>query len=917
MSKKSQDQTAGLLKKKISELTLADIEQLEKPLGTSTRPFPMWGPQRVEQDGRSDIEVGLSVIANDSQPLRVFSERSYEEVVAMAYADMPVPSMLDLFMEGLERRADPILRQKDLLEGKIPQNENFNRTQMMLGDPGHGKSFMGALMGRLRAKGSIEVFDCGGKNMNDLLFEMVLDFGGGDALPKAIDKRLMAGTLEPLSLGLLKDLPHGTVSVVDGEVVGIDWPKLKTASAADAEASYAILKKISEVEGLDKQGGNALGMNSQFGPLVRAFLENREIVLDEYNKSKEGSDNALQTVIQFLIGEIRECTVENPLKNKDATSGPSSFTFKREDMGTGFFVTFTGNKTEDGLTTRSLNRSVYDRLKPDTLPDPDIIDWQHRICQMMVGLPVSTLYLTFQEHADADPDAFGEWLMWLRETKARIEGAPVPELQRTLLTNWKNVVNATDKLARFYDLWAAMTDANKITMNGNADLIEEVDEEYSKKEAMSFRRIKQHLEEAIPLRPRMQPQDAPVAFEKGNWSKPPALSERVEENAALNFGSRLVEYIEAMVYKKSGAVGKDKLYKKLSAALEKTGLRDITLAEAARSGQRSVEEDLNISAFADRDLTKQAQLARTIFCDYLRQIDPEIQATDDQIVTVRKVLGAIEHVKSQDVAAENRLFIANRDHESIGAGEILAEAYVADMVTYELEKRDGIDFSLDDLIGHDDFMASLALPTVGASNLTAIWDKNIRRLSMQSDEMTDPSNDNGGAASGPDMLDHDEALRIAENSSELGLATTTLTVRDEGSNQPVTVHIVHNSQRGKTLVVGEKVPSKLLAAFNEAGITHVDRADRNAKARIEAALGELTRSMPPATREKLKNAFIYRHAPNQQLDEDENGQEIVARPHMPENIGDASIGLADLMADREMTVNWNKYVLRAGAGRRP
>src|SRR5690606_35167345 len=408
-------------------------------------------------------------------------------------------------------------------------------------------------------------------------------------------------------------LPKGVVSTdKDGNIQSIDWAALKTAGTEEVESAFNTLKKVSTVEGLDNAGGNALGMNSQYGPLIRAFIENREIVLDEYNKSREGSDNALQTVIQFLIGELRECTVDNPLKNKDNTSGPSSFTFKRDDMGAGFFVTFTGNKTEDGTTTRSLNKSVYDRLKPDTLPDPDVIDWQHRICQMMVGLPVSTLYNTFQEQADKDPEAFGEWLMWLRQTKAKVEGTPVPELQETLLSNWQNVVQASEKLAQFYDRWAGMTDAEKIITNGNADLIEEVDEEYTKKEGMSFRRIKQHLEEAIPIRARMEPVDSPVKLDMKSWDKTPQLSERVEENASLHFGSRLVEFIERMAYEKSGAVGKNRLYTKLVKAMEEYGLRDISLQEGARSQQKSVEEALNISAFADKDIHKQAAMARKI-----------------------------------------------------------------------------------------------------------------------------------------------------------------------------------------------------------------------------------------------------------------------------------------------------------------
>lgn len=894
--KKTNNKTEALLNKKIKDLTVDDFAQLEKPLGTSSRPFPMWGPQRVEHNGRSDIETVLSFIASDASPLMVFSERPYEEVVALAYCDMPVPSMLPIFKDGLERRSDPLIRQKDIVEGRQPQNENFNRTQMMIGDPGHGKSFLGAMQGRLRSKSSVEIYDCGGKNMNDLLFEMVLDFGAGDALPKAIDKRLKAGALEDISIGLLKGLPKGVVSEdKDGNIQSIDWAALKTAGNEQVEQAFNTLKKVSTVEGLDNAGGNALGMNSQFGALIRAFQENREIVLDEYNKSREGSDNALQTVIQFMIGELRECTVDNPLKNKDNTSGPSSFTFKREDMGAGFFVTFTGNKTEDGTTTRSLNKSVYDRLKPDTLPDPDVIDWQHRICQMMVGLPVSTLYTTFQEEADKDPDAFGEWLMWLRKTKAEVEGTPVPELQETLLTNWQNVVQASEKLAQFYDRWAGMTDAEKIITNGNADLIEEVDEEYTKKEGMSFRRIKQHLEEAIPIRSRMEPVDSPVKLDMKSWSKPPQLAERVEENPSLHFGSRLVEFIERMTYEKSGSVGKNRLYTKLQKAMEEYGLRDISLQEGARSQQKSVEEALNISAFADKDINKQANMARKIFCDFVRQMDPEIKAADDEIVTPKKFVDALKYVQAKETAPTNELFVANRDPESLYAGQPLAEAIIKDAAIYALENKD-IDFSIDALVHHDDLIASFALPTVGAKNLSAIWDQNIRPLTSR--DTQPPANDDdaapGAAGATNDAPDHDEALRIAENRSKHGIATTSLQVlyEDAEGERPVSVHIVRNEQRNKTLIVSEKAPSKLLAAFREAGVTHVDRNDPLAKTKVEAALTDMTRGMPASIKDVLSDAFMYRSA------EDEDA---------PKSGG---VSLTDRLLDKDLEPLFPKFVVK-------
>jgi hypothetical protein len=912
-------EAGSILKKSIKDLTLEDYAAIEKHLGTSSRPFPMWGPQRVENGNRSEIETVLSFIADDANPLKIYSERPYEEVVALAYCDMPVPSMLPIFKDGIERRGDPLLRQKDLLEGRQPQNENFNRTQMMIGDPGHGKSFLGAMHGRLRSKGSVEIYDCGGKNMNDLLFEMVLDFGAADALPKAIDKRLKAGSLEDMSVGLLKGLPEKAVTLEGGAVKAIDWQYLKTAGNEEVQKTFDILTKVSKIEGLDNAGGNALGMNSQYGALIRAFIEKREIVLDEYNKSREGSDNALQTVIQFLIGELRECTVDNPLKNKDNTSGPSSFTFKRDDMGAGFFVTFTGNKTEDGSTTRSLNKSVYDRLKPDTLPDPDVIDWQHRICQMMVGLPVSTIYNTFKDQADENPEAFGEWLMWLRETKAKVEGTPMPELQQTLLANWQDVVSASEKLAQFYDRWATLSDAEKITTSA-PDLIEEVDEEYTKKEGMSFRRIKQHLEEAQPIRAKMQPVDSPVKLELGSWAKPPKLAEQIEENPSLNYGTRLVEFIERMVYEKSGAVGKNKLYSKLTKAMEEYGLRDITLKEAERSRQKSVESSLNISAFSDKDLSKQAQIARKIFCNFVRQMDPGIEAEDEQIITSKKFLDALKHVQSADTAAANELFVANRDPEQLYAGQPLAEAIVKDAAAY-VRDRKSIDITLDDLVHHDDFVAALALPTVGAKNLSSIWEQNIRPMMRdsapaQSDTAADGQ---GPAANQNGDQRRNDGLSMAENTSVHGIATTSLQVlySDEEGERPVSVHIVRNTLRDKTLVVSEKVPSKLLAAFREAGVIHVDRNDPAAQSKVETALGDLTRGMPAVVKDHLADAFKYRNTVDTDYLREQSGSDVpkdkdAEKSYLAEARKDYMEGkqLSQLMVAPEVTMYFPKFVTK-------
>jgi hypothetical protein len=830
----------SLLNTKVKDLTPEILSQLEKPLGTFDRPFPMWGTQRVEENGITEPRQVLSPIKSNDDPMRVLSERPYKEVMALAYCDMPVPSMLPMFKEGLERR--------------LP--ESNNKTQFFIGDPGHGKSFLGAMQGKLRTDRTVEIFDCGDKNMNEILFEMVLDFGAGDALPMAIDKRLKAGTLQPLSLGLLDQLnalESGETPIVTHDSKGrtvVDWELLRTGSAEKIETAFQILTKISRVESLEGAGGNSLGMNSQYGPLVRAFIEDREIVLDEYNKMRKGSDNGLQTVWQFMIGEKTSCTVENPLKNKDASAGPSYFTFNRDEMGTGFFVTLTGNKTEDGMTTHSLNKSAYDRLQPTTLPDPDVRDWQHRISQLMTGMPVSTLHEIFKDSADAAPDDFGDWLLSMRREKARIEGVPLSEFQETLLVNWQDTVRASEGMANVLSKWASYTTVDTVT-----DLFDEVDDEYSKKEGMSFRRIKSLLEGAIAIHPKMQPVDAPVNVKFGDWSKQPVLPEKVVENPSLNFGTRLVDALDTLIHDKATAVGKTKLAEKLNSAMKEFGMRDIDLKDAQRSKVQSVEDSLNMSAFSDRDMSKQAVMARKTFCEYLRQVDPMIQGEDEDIITVKKIRDALEHIKLKSAEETKSLFTVNRDHATLAASP-LEGAVIEDNALYEIEDKE-MSVSIQNLVHHDDFMAALALPVVGKQNLSAIWDKNIRALN----EVREQAGENDNTSSVGAI---DDALLVAENASPYGVATTTLCVRyNDGAagddDHDVSVHIVHNADRDKTLIVGEAAPSKLFSAFKEAGITYVNRNDPSAKEKVDVALKEMTRNMPDDVNVRLIDAFKYRN----------------------------------------------------------
>lgn len=857
--KKDQKESKGLLQKKIVELTPEDLAHLEKPLGTPDRPFPMWGTLTISDDkGKMSSEQRLAMVA-DKRSMMVYSDRSYAEVMALAYCDMPVPSMLPNMYDILER-ARP---------------ESVSRAYMMIGDPGFGKSFLGALIGRLGSKEPVEVLDCGGKNMRELLFEMILDFGAADALPDAIDKRLAVGALKDISIGLLKGMPDYVRETADGKI-SIDWDGLKTPGH-HVEQAFEILSKISKIEGLDNAGGNALGMNSQYGPAIRAFIEGRPIVFDEYNKSREGSDDTLQTYLQFLVGEISTFTAPNSLKSKDKSSGPDSFTFRREDMKLGHVVILTGNKKEDGMTTRSLNKSVYSRLDPQVMQDPTPEDWQHRLCQIMSGVPVSTLYRVFHDEADKDPEAFGDWLLSLRRMKADLtEKNPIPQHQETLLKNWQALVESTERMGKFYHKWQLLTDADKASAQDSA-LGMEVDEEYSKRTSIDFRKVIKHVEEALPVRPRLTLLGSGHGFSLKDWSKPPVVKKQEVEDVAAHFGTRLTDLLMRKVFETSGAIGKPRLYSLLKTQMVECGLKDIHLEEGALSDQKSVEDLLNLTPFRDKSRSAQAAIAQKVLCDYLRSVDPEIKTTDnEQIVTTIQMSAALDEINRKTTEGKYELMVANRNHQSLSEKPFVAAEVVDCSVRPEMAET----VKTQDMISYTDLVTSFVIPGVKDAGLKSIWNDNISKALIKGEaeeKARQAAEEKSGGVQANDNnatpVEKDEGLRMAENRSETGLAITSLLVRDKdaaGKDTEILAHVIVNSNREKMMIVGGDVSPALERDLKLAGILHVSRNETGAKAKVDAAVNELLQGVDEDARGNLKMAFMYRSL----VDEDKRQKEI-------------------------------------------
>lgn len=832
----------GVLQKPVKDLTPQDRQALLKPLGTRGRPFPMRARlSRTTQDGQVQDVWVLGVLEDDDNPLRVYSERSYAEVVGLAFRDMPTPNMLRAFRDAV------LLREPD----------SKRRVQFVKGDPGAGKSHMAKLLARMSTRQGALVVDCGGKNLSELLFETVLDFNSDSRFYAELDRRLSNGQLNPLSTQILKDA-MGDAYIEQGWKAAIDWSAVgnprdsdRTEDAPQGSQRERIgrvleaLHRVSHIEGMGSLGGNTLGMATQEGPLIRAFKEGRELVLDEYNKSKEGTDDVLQSVLQFLAGEIDEHTVENKLKEK-GNDAAQTFTFKRADMKPGFFVTLTGNAIEDGKTTRRLSKSVNSRLDPYTLPLASVEDWQHRICQLMTGLPISTIYRSSEAQWKEDKEGFGKLVMQLRFLGlSEQEKAAVPPHQVTMLRNWDRVLEGTAKLARFYHAWSQMVDPNsRMLQSPNyADVMLEVDEEYCSEMAVDFRKIIKHLAEAQPVIGQVSaPQDA-IGYELGDWGRPPRLATSAQqEPPEAEFGSRYVQVLMDKVTETTRDLGKTNLHRRLMALAEECGLSGTVLEEGAATQRRLVADLLNIHAGDELSPSGQARMVQAQLCRLLRSDDPRLMAPDDRIVGLPKLMQTLSALEDHPVALtaeSNRIWLPNRDARS---------AAVQPLVQCATQDALGAEPPADAraLAEHSELMLSLALPRVGERNLQALFTRGLS---------------GSGLTSGSGDTVVDDSLGVAELSSPtmLGLTTVMLRKDTERGAEAVPVHVLHNASSGRSVIVGDACDAATVQMLKRRGISYVDRTQPRTVQRANAALTEVIRGAKPETLALLKRAFLLRN----------------------------------------------------------
>ncbi len=830
---------SGIIEKPLRALTPQEYASTQKPLGERI-PYPGKGLGYVV--GADGTKKQTRFMGPLKKPLMVTSSRSLDEVEGLLLRDMPTPDMLKSFFE-LMSMLDP---------------RNPRRVVYYKGAPGAGKTFQGELAGRvMHEKGALKI-DCTGMNLYELFFETVLDFNADkrfyDALNTKVERYNAAQTdeernavLNPLSVDIL-DNCLGAASVVEGGKIIIDWAVVKHAhkkengdideTHSNIERAIKGLRQVSAKEGLDNLGGNALGMATQEGPAWQAYKEGRILILDELNRAKRGTFGVIHGWMQFMIGLDSECRVRNPLKEKgDQTK--EELHFKRSEMACGHFVYATGNTEDDSDEVLELPEALSSRTVPDPIANATVEGWQHRWCQILTGLPVSTLYKIQAKQADADPDAFAKKLL---EWRQLAEDREVPAHQLRLLRRWQDVVEATENLATFmHAVSQTVNPDSEWHRAGNlVQLLDDISETFKRELSADYRKINYFLQKAALPKPVVQPpeddsgaQIIPLITEMDLQDRP----EDIQNNIGTHLSYVILDWIMTNTYER----GKSGLGNQFMTLAAECALIDPQLAEGMPGTRKSVAGLLDDNPFDDTDNDVRLELIRDVLCDYLRHHYPDIQADNDDLMPVSIVRQSVEEIARDS----DGVFVFNHDRESLYDRPMQSGRAVD---TIRQKGDDGNAPSVDSLISQYAFLSSLAAPGLRDHNLSQLW--------------TGALSESGVASLSVGELS-DESLAMADNLSQTDIAVTTVMVQHEDHSaaaKMVPLHIVWNKALDRVMVVGEgSVDESLKRAFNNARIAYVDKTRSGAENDFQSALSFVVGGSASLHGETIRKSFMMRN----------------------------------------------------------
>lgn len=767
------------------------------PIGTRQRPWPT--RQRGEDNGVRTF--GMGVIQSDFDPLWLHSAREYKHVLPELMRNMPVPGMLDAF--------------EAIIHNPLVYLES---------DPAYGKSYLANLIGNAMHPEGAVIYDAGGKNMESLLFETMFDSNANSDLIDRINSALRNGTLTATSLRALRELKGKDDKPLLSEEGGkgvFDWKGLEDSTTTRKEIDD-VLNSVQKYQ--EWNDGLRIGFKDVDGALIRAAKEHRPLVIDEFSRRKVGSEAALQQVWQVVNGEINQLTI--PLGNL------GEFTLRHGDIPK---VIMTSNKPKDGADVHPISDSLESRLVKKEIPAFTEEDWAHRISQVLTGVPITTLarlekgkmlHRANAEDANwevADHNKFRRNL----ESVLHANESAVPRLQTKLLDHWQDVIAVSQALGRAYHESAALLDPESPVLQ-QADMSGirfEVDKPGDKAQKLTPRTALRSLRQAIKRMPESVPATETEGADFSNWDMPNIIPSK--EPAEARMGDRLKSVVEHWIDDVAGVTPDGAKRPKLYAQLQKVW------KEAGVIGPNSVLDKFNIKSTAVEATNDEVRQAKAVINNFLKAKYPDFEGVSIQQVEL--FLKGLQDVPPRFLGDEKiEAHVLTSDANAV-ADVTFTDAVTIASRTEDQTKPGGTDFSdflaqhpAAKLVDQDKAISTLALPYVGKELLQAI-------------------------SKIPDGANSSPAASYSGNTPCV-ITTTIAKSSEKGNDAYAKLHVVHNKQTGKSLVVAFTKPN--VEMEQGSSVTVVNAKDRDAIKQVRSWLD----GNAAETLDDLRAAFEERNA---------------------------------------------------------
>jgi hypothetical protein len=257
--------------------------------------------------------------------------------------------------------------------------------------------------------------------------------------------------------------------------------------------------------------------------------------------------------------------------------------------------------------------------------------------------------------------------------------------------------------------------------------MEEIDERYNSEVSIDFRKILDHIKEAMEQRPDIRSVDESTGYDTGDWDTPPSLPKKqIVEDPATHFGSRLAHVILNHINKTTIEIGKTRLHRQLMQHAADRGLVDAPLHEGMASKRKSIARLLDDNPFASEIADVRATLIRDLMCDYLRDIHDDIgeDISNDEIMSVKMVRSVMDSLEKNDhglTEQKTKLLVFNENLDDI-IKEPVSEVQALD-ATPEPGEEDVKKVPVNELLSDKALLVTLAAPSLRHNNLKALWNK--------------------------------------------------------------------------------------------------------------------------------------------------------------------------------------------------